>query len=59
MAGAIMVEEYIMESLSFDPMAEMHDETRFSDGDFLDAALNFLTERFPPYGRDLDQQRIE
>jgi hypothetical protein len=46
--ASIMVEEYIMESLSFDPMAELHDETRASDGDFLDTALIFLPNVFLP-----------
>jgi hypothetical protein len=46
-----------MESLSFDPMAKLYDETRVFDEDCFDVALNFLTERFPPlYGRDLDQE---
>ena len=37
-----------MESVSFDPMADIYDETRvFNEGCF-NAALDFLTERFPP-----------
>ena len=37
-----------MESLSFDAMAELYDETRIVDEACLEAALDFLVERFPP-----------
>ena len=37
-----------MESLSFDHMAELYDETRTVNKDCLEAAVDFLTERFPP-----------
>jgi ubiquinone/menaquinone biosynthesis C-methylase UbiE len=36
------------EALSFDDMAEVYDETRTVDEDCLDAAVDFLVERFPP-----------
>jgi ubiquinone/menaquinone biosynthesis C-methylase UbiE len=37
-----------MESLSFDSMAKLYDETRTVDEDCLEAAVDFLVERFPP-----------
>jgi ubiquinone/menaquinone biosynthesis C-methylase UbiE len=37
-----------MESLSFDDMAGLYDETRTVDEDCLEAAVDFLVERFPP-----------
>ena len=37
-----------MTSLSFDGMVELYDETRVCDQSCLDAALGFLTEKFPP-----------
>jgi ubiquinone/menaquinone biosynthesis C-methylase UbiE len=41
-------EQNRMESLSFDGMAELYDETRTVDEDSLEAAVDFLVERFPP-----------
>ncbi len=39
-----------MESLSFDSMVERYDETRSCNAACLDAALDLITERFPPQG---------
>jgi len=36
-----------MESLSFDPMVELYDETRSVDAACLDAALDYIAARFP------------
>jgi len=36
-----------MESLSFDPMVELYDETRSVDAACLEAALNYIAARFP------------
>lgn len=41
-------EQNRMDSLSFDEMAELYDETRTVDEDCLEAAVDFLVERFPP-----------
>jgi len=38
-----------MESLTFDSMAKLYDETRNFNEKSLSSALGFLTERFPPY----------
>jgi ubiquinone/menaquinone biosynthesis C-methylase UbiE len=38
----------IMESLSFDSMADLYDETRVFDRDCFNAALDWLVDRFPP-----------
>jgi methylase of polypeptide subunit release factors len=37
-----------MESLNFDSMADLYDETRAFDEGCLQSALDFLVERFPP-----------
>lgn len=37
-----------MESLSFDSIAKLYDETRVLDRSSLNSALDFLVERFPP-----------
>jgi ubiquinone/menaquinone biosynthesis C-methylase UbiE len=38
----------MQESLSFDSMVELYDETRIFDQHCFDAALDYLTSRFPP-----------
>lgn len=38
----------IMESLSFDSMSELYDETRVFDRDCFTAVLDWLVDRFPP-----------
>ena len=37
-----------MDSLSFDPMVQLYDETRTFDQASFDAALDFIVQRFPP-----------
>lgn len=37
-----------MESLSFDNMAELYDETRVFDTNCLNSALDYIVDRFPP-----------
>ena len=39
-----------MESLSFDYMADLYDETRVFDQGCFTAALDWLIDRFPPQG---------